>query len=189
MKIYTKTGDKGTTSLLSGKRVHKHHLRIDTYGEVDSLNSLVGLSISQAKKELIDACDMIILPLTKVQHELFNIGSLLACDSEDTKLNLPKITTQNITYLEELIDHWSGQLLPLKEFILPGGCLTASTINVTRASCRKCERLVSELRESEAVDEIILTYLNRLSDYLFTIGRYANHLAHTKEVVWKKEDK
>ena len=186
MKIYTKTGDSGETSLLSGKRVKKHHLRIDTYGEVDHLNSIIGLSISQAQSEFPNESNKITDSLTLIQHELFNLGSLLACDTDSPKLKLPQITLKNIEAFETLIDQWSEELPLLKEFILPGGNLTASTLNIARTCCRKCERLTSKLAESESLDENILIYLNRLSDFLFTASRYANFINGTSEVTWKK---
>jgi cob(I)alamin adenosyltransferase len=177
MKIYTKTGDKGQTSLIGGSRVPKHHVRIEAYGTVDELNSWVGLVSSFKTEAEVDVL------LHEVQNQLFNIGSLLA-STPDSKMNLPKVSESAIEALEKEIDRMELNLQPLKNFILPGGSTEIAQIHVCRCVCRRAERLVVALSESEVVDELAIKFLNRLSDYLFILGRY--HAAKNKvdEILW-----
>lgn len=165
MKIYTKTGDKGLTSLIGGTRVSKHHLRIDSYGTVDELNSYIGLirgqDIALKHQEV----------LKEVQDRLFTIGSSLAADPEKSKMKIPDMNEQDIALLENEIDRMDTSLPPLRHFILPGGNNTVAFCHIARCVCRRAERLVVYLSEGSFVDEKIIVYLNRLSDYLFTLSR------------------
>lgn len=179
MKIYTKKGDTGTTQLIGGTRIPKHHLRIEAYGTVDELNSHIGLIRDQAifkkhKTELIE-----------IQDRLFTIGSLLAADPETSKMKLPEIGPQDIVYLEEAIDDMDARLPEMKSFILPGGHTTVSFCHIARCVCRRAERAVTHLHENQAVDELILSYLNRLSDYLFMLSRKLGQDLQAPEEPWK----
>lgn len=165
MKIYTKTGDKGLTSLIGGTRVPKHHLRIESYGTVDELNSYIGLirdqDISRHNKEI----------LKHIQDRLFTIGSSLAADPEKSKMIIPDLHLEDIELLENEMDDMDKELPPLKHFILPGGSNTISFCHIARCVCRRAERLTVHLAESSTVDEKVNIYLNRLSDYLFILAR------------------
>ncbi|HEX8313999.1 MAG TPA: cob(I)yrinic acid a,c-diamide adenosyltransferase [Flavisolibacter sp.] len=180
-KIYTKTGDKGATSLIGGTKVPKNDIRIDTYGTVDELNSWIGLINDQL------ADDEFKSDLKEIQDRLFTIGSSLATDAEkETKMKLPDLQQSDIQFLEKKIDEMTAALPPMKSFILPGGHVTVSSIHVTRCVCRRAERLVVNMQDHELfVDEKIIQYLNRLSDYLFTLARYAAQKLGTEEVPWK----
>lgn len=181
-KIYTKTGDKGNTSLIGGTKVPKSHLRIEAYGTVDELNSYIGLV-----KDLLHEQNKIAAVLQEVQDRLFTIGSALACDPEkEVKLKIPDLFEKDITLLEEGIDQMNEELEPMKFFILPGGHPTISHIHIARTVCRRAERNVVALQLSaEDVEPIVLQYLNRLSDYLFVLARYAGHLLDVKDIPWK----
>jgi len=165
MKIYTKTGDKGFTSLIGGTRVPKHHLRIESYGTVDELNSYIGLlrdqEISSPDKDFLKA----------IQDRLFTIGALLAADPEKSKMTIPDLYMEDIEALENEIDRINTQLPELKHFILPGGSTTISYCHIARCVCRRAERLVVHLAEQSEVEDKAIIYLNRLSDYLFTLAR------------------
>jgi len=165
MKIYTKTGDKGYTSLIGGTRVPKHHLRIESYGTVDELNSYIGLirdqEISAHDKDL----------LKQIQDRLFTIGSSLAADPEKSKMVIPDLHLEDIELLEKQMDTMNETLPPLKHFILPGGSTVISYCHIARCVCRRAERLSVHLAEASTVDEKVNIYLNRLSDYLFTLAR------------------
>lgn len=165
MKIYTKTGDKGFTSLIGGVRVPKYHLRIESYGTVDELNSYIGLirdqNIAEPVKEF----------LKEIQDRLFTIGSVLASDPEKSRMKVPDLKPEDIELLEKEMDIMSAILPELKHFILPGGSVTVSCCHVARCICRRAERIVVQLSEESYVDEKIMIYLNRLSDYLFVLGR------------------
>lgn len=165
MKIYTKTGDKGFTSLIGGTRVPKHHLRIESYGTVDELNSYIGLIRDQE----ITAHDKNILK--EIQDRLFTIGSSLAADPEKSKMVIPDLHTTDVDLLEKEMDNMNGQLPELKHFILPGGSNMISYCHIARCVCRRAERLTVHLAEESAVDDKVIIYLNRLSDYLFTLAR------------------
>jgi len=181
MKIYTKTGDKGTTSLIGGTKVSKAHLRIEAYGTVDELNSYIGL----CKDLLTDKNSNTVLQ--EVQDRLFTIGSALACDPEkETKMKIPDLKEEDITLLEREIDKMNETLPPMKSFILPGGHPTVSHIHISRCICRRAERCCVRLEaEQNEVEPIIIKYLNRLSDYLFVLARYAGHLLTVAELPWK----
>ena len=181
MKIYTKTGDKGTTSLIGGTKVSKAHLRIEAYGTVDELNSYIGL----CKDLLTDKNSNTVLQ--EVQDRLFTIGSALACDPEkETKMKIPDLKEEDILLLEKEIDKMNETLPPMKSFILPGGHPTVSHIHISRCICRRAERCCVRLEaEQNEVEPIIIKYLNRLSDYLFVLARYAGHLLNIAELPWK----
>ncbi|MEO6849087.1 MAG: cob(I)yrinic acid a,c-diamide adenosyltransferase [Mucilaginibacter sp.] len=165
MKIYTKTGDKGYTSLIGGARVPKHHLRIESYGTVDELNSYIGLirdqDITEHDKKL----------LKEIQDRLFTIGSSLASDPERSKMIIPDLHNADIELLEKEMDLINEQLPELRHFILPGGNNAISFCHIARCVCRRAERLSVHLAEESTVDEKVNIYLNRLSDYLFTLAR------------------
>jgi cob(I)alamin adenosyltransferase len=178
MKIYTKTGDKGFTSLIGGTRVPKHHIRIESYGTVDELNSYIGLirdqDIAQHDKEL----------LKEIQDRLFTIGSSLAADPERSKMIIPDLTDTDIELLEQEMDKMNEILPALKHFILPGGSNAISFCHVARCVCRRAERLSVELAEKSPVDEKVNIYLNRLSDYLFTLARKIGYEQNIIENKW-----
>ena len=172
MKIYTKTGDKGTTALFGGTRVPKHHLRIESYGTVDELNSHLGL----IRDQNIDV--KAVESLIRIQNELFTLGAMLATPPEKEvlkngkeRLNIPKISSKNIEVLEQEIDDMNLELPPMTHFILPGGNQTVSFCHIARCVCRRSERIATALNEYETINPAILEYLNRLSDYLFTLAR------------------
>ena len=178
MKIYTKTGDKGQTSLIGGTRVPKYHLRIESYGTVDELNSYIGLisdqDLSAHDKDL----------LKQVQDRLFTIGSSLASDPEKSKMVIPDLYQADIELLEKEMDAINEVISELRHFILPGGDQAISFCHVARCVCRRAERLVVHLATESTVDEKITIYLNRLSDYLFTLGRKIAHDRKIAENQW-----
>ncbi len=179
MKIYTKTGDKGTTALFGGKRVSKADLRIDTYGTVDELNSYIGLVRDQevnVKRKNI---------LIEIQDRLFTIGSILATEPGNTKVKVPALSEQDVTFLEKEIDEMETQLPPMKSFVLPGGHQSVSFCHVARTVCRRAERLVIAMDGQEKVDPLIVQYLNRLSDYLFVLSRKMTAELGAEETPWK----
>ncbi|MBI2274070.1 MAG: cob(I)yrinic acid a,c-diamide adenosyltransferase [Bacteroidetes bacterium] len=181
LKIYTKTGDLGKTSLIGGTKVPKSHLRIETYGTVDELNSHIGLVsdllTDQHSKDI----------LKEIQDRLFTIGSSLACDPEKEPLmKMPDLKESDIVLLEKEIDAMNEVLPPMKFFVLPGGHAAISTTHITRCVCRRAERLCVNMQEHELfVDPLVIKYLNRLSDYLFVLSRYAGHLLQVAEIPWK----
>jgi len=178
MKIYTKTGDKGFTSLIGGTRVAKYHIRIESYGTVDELNSYIGLirdqDIAGNDKEL----------LKQIQDRLFTVGSSLAADPEKSKMALPDLKEEDITLLEREMDSMNELLPPLRNFILPGGNNAISYCHIARCVCRRAERITVELAEESVVDEKVVIYLNRLSDYLFTLARKIGYDNHIPENQW-----
>jgi len=178
MKIYTKTGDKGYTSLIGGTRVPKHHLRIESYGTVDELNSYIGLIRDQ--DVLREDKDI----LKEIQDRLFTIGSTLASDPEKSRMKIPDLLDTDIEMLEQQMDEINSFLPPLKHFILPGGNVIASYCHIARCVCRRAERQAVHLAESEFVDEKVIVYLNRLSDYLFTLGRKVVFNNKNEENTW-----
>jgi cob(I)alamin adenosyltransferase len=181
LKIYTKTGDKGTTSLIGGTKVSKSHIRIESYGTVDELNSWVGLIIDQLTDQ--PSRDT----LREVQDRLFTIGSSLACDPEkEPKLKIPDLKDSDVMRLEKEIDRMNEVLPEMKSFVLPGGVTAASYAHVARCVCRRAERVcVAMLDEGMEIDGLVLQYLNRLSDYLFVIARYIVHIHGAEEIKWK----
>ncbi len=179
MKIYTKTGDKGETSLIGGTRVAKHHPRIEAYGSVDELNSHVGLLRGQKiEKKSIET-------LLEIQDRLFTIGSLLAADPQRSRMKLPELETGDSELLEREIDRMNETLPDLKSFVLPGGNDASSFCHIARCVCRRAERLITNLAETEEVSDKILIYMNRLSDYLFVLARKIVHDEKGEETAWK----
>ena len=185
MKIYTKTGDTGTTALFGGTRVKKYNLRIESYGTVDELNSYIGLikdqEISENTKE----------SLLKIQNELFTLGAMLATPPEKEilksgkeRLNIPKIDEDSILFLENEIDKMDAVLPQMTHFILPGGHQAVSFCHVARCVCRRAERLSVELNDQETINNDIIKYLNRLSDYLFVLARKLSKDLAVEEIKW-----
>lgn len=185
MKIYTKTGDKGTTSLFGGTRVPKHHIRIESYGTIDELNAHIGLVKDQDCGELTRQI------LNRVQDRLFTIGSTLATEPEKAKLKsgkdrltIPKISLEDIMLLEGEMDRMNEELPEMTHFVLPGGHPSVSFCHIARCVCRRAERNATALHELNPFDELILQYLNRLSDYLFVLARKLSKDLHADEVKW-----
>ncbi|WP_460623267.1 cob(I)yrinic acid a,c-diamide adenosyltransferase [Hymenobacter tenuis] len=179
MKIYTKTGDKGLTSLIGGTRVPKSSLRIDCYGTVDELNSYLGLvrdqEVNAKRRDL----------LKEIQDRLFTIGASLASDPEKSKMKIPDLHEQDITLLEQEMDRMNETLPELRVFVLPGGHQSVSFAHVARCVCRRAERLVIQLREDSFVADLVIVYLNRLSDFLFVLSRQMAHELQAEEVKWE----
>lgn len=180
MKIYTKKGDKGNTSLFGGTRVPKSSARIEAYGTVDELNSIVGLGASY------DLSDLGRRWTKKVQEDLFVLGADLATPpSSQTRIN--RIDEEAITYLEEAIDTMEEELSTLKNFILPGGSHAGATFHLARTVCRRAERATVTCSETEEISDLTIKYLNRLSDFFFVLARFENKEAGTREETWKAE--
>ena len=179
MKIYTKTGDKGLTSLIGGTRVPKSSLRIECYGTVDELNSHIGLvrdqDINAPRRPL----------LKEIQDRLFTIGSALAADPDKSKMKLPDLHAADVTLLEDEMDRLNADLPELRAFILPGGHPAVSHTHVARCVCRRAERLTIHLGEESFVADLVVVYLNRLSDFLFVLSRAMAHELGVEEVTWK----
>lgn len=177
--IYTKTGDKGTTSLVGGQRVSKAHQRIESYGTIDELNSFIGLLMTS----LEDQKDIDFLSF--IQHKLFTVGSYLATDQDTTELKIEsKVTQETITRIEQEIDRIDSELPKMTNFILPGGCRSASLAHVCRTVCRRAERQIYRLADTVQVEEPVLIFVNRLSDYLFVLARKECINNHGKEIIW-----
>jgi cob(I)alamin adenosyltransferase len=182
MKIYTKTGDDGSTGLIGGTRISKSDPRIDAYGTVDELNAAVGLCAAVTDAEMIEK-------LRLVQNELFVIGSLLATPdggTSETKADLPRLDEGSIKRLEEQMDAADAVLPPLRSFILPGGCELAARLHVARTVCRRAERTLVAFAARQRVDANLMVYVNRLSDWLFVQSRLANHRAGVADVPWTR---
>jgi cob(I)alamin adenosyltransferase len=179
MKIYTKTGDTGTTALISGRRVSKADLRIEAYGTVDELNSFLGLvrdqPVNESRREL----------LKEIQDRLFTLGALLAADPEkQVRKPLPDLFESDVELLERSMDEWDAQLPELRHFVLPGGHASVSFAHLARTVCRRAERLVTALAEEDDVDPLIIKYLNRLSDFFFVLSRRMAQDLGAEEVKW-----
>lgn len=182
MKIYTKTGDKGTTALFTGKRVPKHHIRIESYGTLDELNSWLGLIRDQE----IDAHYQNIL--AHIQDKLFTLGAILATEpTKDNRLRISRIEKADSQVLEQEIDVMNDALPPMTHFILPGGHTTVSYCHVARTVCRRAERMITLLHEEQPLPDTVLAYVNRLSDYLFVLARKLSKDLNAKEVKWIPE--
>lgn len=188
MKIYTKTGDKGTTSLFGGTRVPKHHIRIESYGTVDELNAHIGLLKDQ------NCGDHTRQVLNRIQDRLFTIGSTLATEPEKAtlksgkdRLGISKISEKDIELLEQEMDSMNDLLPPMTNFILPGGHQSVSFCHIARCVCRRAERLATALHEISPFDDMVLMYLNRLSDYLFVLARKLSKDLNADEVKWIAE--
>ena len=190
MKIYTKTGDKGTSALFGGTRVPKHHIRLDSYGTIDELNSWIGLIRDQE----IDTISK--QTLLTLQDKLFTVGAILATDPEkailkngNERLSIPKISDVDITFLEDNMDTMETQLPQMTHFILPGGHTTVSYCHIARTVCRRAERMISFLNENEPTDGNVLSFMNRLSDYLFVLARKLSFDLKAEEIKWIPEKK
>lgn len=181
MKIYTRTGDKGTTGLFGGARVSKDHLRIEAYGTVDETNSVIGIARGQLPAT---GHEQIAQMLHRIQSELFVLGADLATPT-DAKVQVPRIASGHVATLEAEIDALTSELPPLKHFILPGGAAAASTIHLARTVCRRAERRTVALQLQESLNEEAVIYLNRLSDLLFVMTRWLNQAAGISEEAWK----
>lgn len=180
MSIYTRTGDQGQTSLLGGKRLDKDAARVETYGTLDELNSVLGLALSFCRSQRAREI------LAELQNELFEAGTDLASSGGPAHANMRRVAKEDWQRLELLIDELQEKLPPLKNFILPGGTPGAAFIHLGRSVCRRAERLVVSLRKQESeVNAEVLIYLNRLSDLLFVLARYENFSEGSAEVVWK----
>ena len=176
MKIYTKTGDKGTTSLLTGTRVSKADMRLDAYGTTDELNSWLGLIAATAPQDVFGFIEAL-------QSELFSMGSYLALDGE-ASFPMPNLNPDLVTQMEQQIDAWNQDLPELKNFILPGGSVASSHAQVARTVCRRAERLVIALSQQVEVPAEVPVFLNRLSDFLFVAARFILHTEGRSEVIW-----
>lgn len=179
MKIYTKTGDKGKTSLLSGNRVSKYHLRIEAYGTIDELNSFIGLLRSLEIDELTKD------NLIYIQNCLFSIGSTLALDENKYNIEIPKVKDANIEFIENEIDRINKEVPELKYFLLPGGHQAVGYSHVCRTVCRRAERLIVKLSEETKIEEFLIIFINRLSDYFFMLARKFMKDFQVEEVKWK----
>ena len=181
MRIYTKTGDAGDTGLFGGGRVPKDHPRVEAYGDVDELNAMLGLARSI---EMMPRIDEVLAP---VQRDLFSLGALLATPQPDKvkqQLEKARIDDQRIAQLERAIDEGEAELEPLQAFILPGGTPKSAALHVARTVCRRAERSIIRLQHTDEVPQVVIVYLNRLSDLLFVLARVANRRAGAGEVTW-----
>lgn len=177
-KIYTKTGDAGKTSLLGGTRVPKYHVRIEAYGTVDELNACMGML---GQEKVLSS----LAPLIRdIQNKLFTLGSILANDPEKSRFEIPGLAESDIQQLENSIDELNDQLEPLKNFVLPGGHPANAWAHLGRTICRRAERRVVELNEHVELDPRVLRYLNRLSDWLFMVARFASKESGAEEIIW-----
>jgi cob(I)alamin adenosyltransferase len=179
MKVYTKTGDKGTTGLIGGTRVPKHHIRIESYGTVDELNSYIGLIRDQD----IDSHAKAIL--IEIQDRLFTIGASLASDPEKSKMKIPDLKETDITLLEQEMDKMNEILPEMRSFVLAGGHTTVSYCHIARCVCRRAERIATQLAETDFVAPMVTIYLNRLSDYLFVLSRKLTQDLNAEGIPWK----
>jgi cob(I)alamin adenosyltransferase len=177
-KIYTRKGDDGKTALIGGDRVSKHHIRVESYGTVDELNSQLGLIRS------LEADDSVVHALAEIQDRLFTLGSYLA-SAAGSKMVLPGLFETDVEFLEREIDRMTAVLPELRNFVLPGASANGAHAHIARCVCRRAERLVVFLADNEEIEPLILIYLNRLSDYLFTLARFLDMAHGGKEIVWK----
>ncbi|NOX63784.1 MAG: cob(I)yrinic acid a,c-diamide adenosyltransferase [Chloroflexi bacterium] len=180
MKIYTKTGDSGETMLFGGQRVPKYHLRLDAYGAVDELNAFLGLARRYCPDPELNAA------LERVQNELFALGSDLATPKDVESNHIRRVEGELTARLEREIDLWTEELPPLKTFILPGGGQAGAILHIARTVCRRAERAAAALNRDEPINPHILRYLNRLSDWLFTLARLLNHRQGVQETPWRQ---
>ncbi|RAU83638.1 cob(I)yrinic acid a,c-diamide adenosyltransferase [Pontibacter arcticus] len=179
MKIYTKTGDKGKTSLIGGTRVAKSDVRIEAYGTVDELNSYIGLVRDQEVN--CNRADI----LKEIQDRLFTIGASLASDPVKSKMKTPDLHNEDVLLLEQEIDNYTSEVPPLRAFVLPGGHQSVSFCHVARCVCRRAERIAIQLQQESEVEDLVIIYLNRLSDYLFALCRIMTHELGAEEIAWK----
>ena len=180
-RIYTKTGDQGQTHLAGGQRVSKDSLRIECYGTVDELNAFAGMAVVSSAETIPEFAAI----LRRVQHELFNLGSILATKPEDVHPKQARITTAEIEQLEQEIDRMNADLAPLRSFVLPGGSRLNTELHACRTICRRAERIAVSLAREESIPPEIIQYLNRLSDAFFVWSRWANHVLGIAEVLWE----
>ena len=183
MKIYTKSGDEGSTGLFGGQRVSKSDVRVKAYGTVDELNSFLGLAIALIADEHLEG------RLLKIQHDLFSIGANLAFSKQEVKVSSDKkvkVPLERVSEMEDWIDELSQQLPELKAFVLPGGTQSASALHLCRTVCRRAERVVVEAKEQMEIDPGVVVYLNRLSDLLFVWARWENSKKGRADVLWEK---
>lgn len=180
-KIYTKTGDKGATSLIGGVRVSKNHIRIESYGTIDELNSYLGFVNDLTGNELINGL------VREIQDRLFTIGSVLATSPDkNVKMSLPDLHDEDVAWLEGRIDEMNEVLPEMRSFILPGGNQAASAAHIARCICRRAERICVGMQESgEYIPDLVVKYLNRLSDFLFVLARYIAHINNAEEIPWR----
>ena len=178
MKIYTRTGDQGDTALFAGGRVSKSHLRVEAYGTIDELNAILGVVRAGNPYEQADAL------LRDVQQQLFHLGADLSTPIDAKADWIVRVTPEEIKWLEEGIDRMTDALEPLRNFILPGGTFAAAQLHVARTVCRRAERLIVALAESDEINPNAIAYVNRLSDWLFTLSRYENQQAGESEQKW-----
>lgn len=182
MPIYTRTGDKGETSLFDGSRVLKSHIRVEAYGTIDELNSHIGFALAEMKNGKWQMANLQ-QELEQIQHDLFSIGSALATPDPLPVIGLETRPKE----FEELIDMLTGELPPLAAFILPGGSKTGAALHISRAVSRRAERQLVALQQTEEIDQAIVIYVNRLSDLFFTMARFVNHQEKQLEIIWKKK--
>jgi cob(I)alamin adenosyltransferase len=187
-RIYTKAGDKGETRLVGGQKVRKDSLRIESYGTIDELSAAIGIARTELEKAGAPAgAGELAAILRRVQNELFNLGSDLATLPEDRHPKQPLIEARHVAALEREIDAWNEGLPELRSFVLPGGGLVAAYLHLARTICRRAERVIVKLRESEPIGAEVLTYVNRLSDALFVMSRHAAHVYNEPEPLWEPE--
>jgi cob(I)alamin adenosyltransferase len=180
MKIYTKTGDKGETGLLGGERVPKNSLRINAYGTVDELNSFIGLALNEVKEDSIKAV------LSKIQNQLFVLGTDLAAPETEKKIKIDRVPREFSEEIEKVIDKYESELVQLKNFILPGGSRGAAILHVCRTIARRAEREVVALNFTEKIDQNIIIFLNRISDLFFVLARFENKVSNIPDALWDK---
>ncbi len=185
MKIYTKTGDKGQTSLFDGTRVPKDNIRVETYGTIDELNSSIGVALAQLPK--LATLNKMRIVLKNIQHDLFEIGAVLANPQEEPSPHIKQALLKHISSFENFIDEMTNELPELMNFILPGGSVSGANLQLTRAVSRRVERNVIALSKQERVEREIIMYCNRLSDLLFTMSRFCNFKEGKKETPWEKQ--
>lgn len=184
-RVYTRTGDRGQTALVGGQRVAKHHRRIEAYGVVDELNAFVGAARHEALQTGNESLSSLAEDLRVIQHQLFNLGSLLATLPADLHPRQPRIHADDIAWLEERMDNCNATLPPLRSFVLPGGSRLNIELHLCRTVCRRAEREVSALLEEGEVDAVALRWLNRLSDAFFVWSRWVIHAEHGQEELWQ----
>jgi cob(I)alamin adenosyltransferase len=188
-RIYTRAGDQGETSLVGGQRVPKDDPRIEAFGEVDELNAFLGLAfVSCAESTEARLSGELAAILKRVQHELFNLGSILATKPEDVHPKQPRVTEAEVEQLEHEIDAANAELQPLRSFVLPGGTRLNAELHAARTICRRAERLLVGLARREEVPAVTIQYLNRLSDALFVWSRWVNHILNAPEVLWEPNE-
>lgn len=187
MKIYTRTGDNGTTGLFGGKRIRKNSNRMHAIGTVDELNAWIGLLRTHTLPRKLVECIRVKQELEHIQHDLFVIGAMLATPFAKTKSSSLRLSTDRVCDLEKCIDTLDATLPKLKHFILPGGHEFTAHIHIARAVCRRAERIIVSYAQKEKLDPVIQIFLNRLSDFLFILSRAVNHATQHTEIFWQKK--